>query len=188
MGASKAGLDFGGQPLLRRIVGIVGRAADPVVVSAAADQDLPQLEPGVSVIRDSLPDRGPLQGLADSLAVVRDHCDAVFVCTCDAPFLTPAYIRRLAELLGPHDASVPVSGDSRQPLSAVYRARAADTIDRLLASDRLSMMGFIDELDVRLVAPDAWVDLKLRFDPLRNLNTPEQYGQALREFRIANGG
>jgi molybdopterin-guanine dinucleotide biosynthesis protein A len=64
----------------------------------------------------------------------------------------------------------------------------ADTIDRLLASDRLSMMGFIDELGVRLVKPDAWADLKLHFDPLRNLNTPEQYRRALDDFRIANGG
>ena len=80
MGTAKAWLDFDGQPLLQRVVSAVGRAANPVVVSAAAEQDLPELAPQVQVVRDTVPDAGPLQGLADALAALGHRCDAVFVC------------------------------------------------------------------------------------------------------------
>jgi len=186
MGRSKPLLDFGGESLLRRVVRIVSQAADPVVVSAAADQDLPGLDPAVLVVRDSVPDRGPLQGLAEGLAAVGSRCHAAFVCTCDAPFTTPAYIRRLGELLGRHDAVMPLSGDRRHPLSAVYRVGVAAQAGRLLERDGRRMTELLDMIDVRFVTPDAWGDLGLDLDPLRNLNTPEDYRQALDEFRAAS--
>lgn len=186
MGRSKALLDFGGESLLQRVVRLVSQAAHPVVVSAAADQDLPGLDPGVLVVRDSVPDRGPLQGLADGLAAVGGGCHAAFVCTCDAPFIAPAYVRRLAELLGRHDAVVPLSGERRHTLSAVYRISVAVQAGRLLERGGRRMRELLDMIDVRFVTPDAWADLDLDFDALRNVNTPEEYRQALDEFKAAH--
>ena len=185
MGTAKALLDFAGEPLLLRVIRIVAQAADPVVVSAAADQELPALDPGVLLVRDSLPGCGPLQGLADGLAVVGDRCDAVFVCTCDAPFVVPAYVSRLGELLGSHDAVVPSVGGRRHPLSAVYRVGVAAAAVRLLGHQDRRMGLFLDAIDVRLVTPRAWAELDLDFDPLRNINTPDEYRMAVAEFTRA---
>ncbi|MCP4248366.1 MAG: molybdenum cofactor guanylyltransferase [bacterium] len=185
MGRAKALLDFGGQPLLTRIVGVVGQAADPVVVSCAGDQHLPPLPDRVILVPDSVPDRGPLQGLADGLARLDATCEAAFVCACDAPFVTVAYINRLADLLGKRDAVVATVGDRSYPLSAMCRVGVAAKIAHLLAGGRRRMNALLDETDVRRVAPAAWADLALQFDPLRNLNTPEEYDRAVRDLRAS---
>src|SRR5262245_18679637 len=89
MGQPKAWLPFAGEPLLARVVRLVGEAASPVVVVAAAGQELPPLLADVEIVRDPEPDRGPLQGLAAGLAALRGRAAAAFVTSCDAPFLRP---------------------------------------------------------------------------------------------------
>lgn len=183
MGASKAWLDFDGRPLLERVVGVVTQAADPVVVSAAPGQDLPRLDPRVSVVRDTVAGAGPLQGLADALAAIGDRCQVVFTCGCDAPFVTPAYIGRLAELLGDHEAAAPVIDGYRQPLSAVYRVGVLSTVTRLLAEGRGSMMGLLDFLDFRPVTADELAEVDPHLDAVRSINTPAEYRRAVEDFR-----
>ena len=65
MGTPKAALEWHGSTLLRRVVGIVGRAVDgPVIVVRAPDQELPSLPADVEIAEDAREGRGPLQGLA----------------------------------------------------------------------------------------------------------------------------
>ncbi len=183
MGASKAWLDFGGQPLLRHVVESVGPVAEVMVVSAAQGQELPALPPDVLVVRDSVASAGPLQGLADALTAVADRCDAVFVCGCDAPFVTPAYIERLAELLNEHDAAVPVLAGCLQPLSAVYRVGVAKAVAEQLARGQRSMMGLLEAIDVRPVQPEEWTDVDPWLEATRSFNTPGEYRLALENWR-----
>ena len=186
MGTSKAWLDFDGLPLLVRVVNAVAGAVDPLVVSAAAGQVLPELGAGVRVVRDSVADAGPLQGLADGLAAIEDCCTAAFVCGCDAPFVTAAYVERLAKLLGDCDAVVPVTDGRRQPLSAVYRVSVLTQARELLAADRRSMMDLLEAIDVRTVGPDELFDVDPGLNAVRNLNTAGEYRRALKDWRLRN--
>ena len=71
MGTPKAALEWHGSTLLRRVTGIVARAAGgPVVVVRAPGQELPALPRGVEIAEDAREGRGPLQGLAAGLAAV----------------------------------------------------------------------------------------------------------------------
>ena len=47
-----------------------GRSAKPIVVVAAAGQELPELPGDVAIVRDPIAGRGPLQGLAAGLAAL----------------------------------------------------------------------------------------------------------------------
>ncbi|HVY44942.1 MAG TPA: NTP transferase domain-containing protein, partial [Minicystis sp.] len=89
MGRPKAWLDFGGEPLLTRVVRRLSAACTPVVVVAAADQELPPLGPDVRVARDAVVGRGPLVGIAGGLAALGADADAAFVSSTDAPFVEP---------------------------------------------------------------------------------------------------
>jgi molybdopterin-guanine dinucleotide biosynthesis protein A len=182
MGRPKAWLPFGGELLLPRVVRLLGEAVHPIVVVAAPDQDLPPLPAAVAVVRDAVKGRGPLQGLAAGLAVLRGRADAAYVSACDVPFLRPAFVRRLIDLLGDHAACVPRVGGYHHPLAAVYRLEVADAVARLLAEDRLRASDLFETVPTRTVEAAELAEVDPDLQTLRNLNTPEEYEAAQREL------
>ena len=188
MGRPKAWLPFGGELLLPRVIRLLCEAVDPVIVVAAPGQDVPPLPGGVALVRDEVEGRGPLQGLAAGLKALRGRADAAYLSACDAPFLRPAFVRRLIEFMGDAVVSVPRVGNYHHPLAAVYRVEAAEAVDRLLAEDRLSASLLFDVVPTRVVEAAELADVDSTFQTLRNLNTPEEYEAALRDLVEPGGG
>jgi molybdopterin-guanine dinucleotide biosynthesis protein A len=197
MGSPKAWLDFGGEPLLARVVRTVRRACDPVIVVAAPGQDVPPLPPDVAIARDPLEGRGPLQGIAAGLHALLESpggseaVDAAFVSSTDAPFLEPALIARLAALRGDeHDIAVPNMGDYFHPLTAIYACACLPHINALLAADRLRPFFLFERVrtvlcDAAMLLADsdlATADPALR--SLENINTPDDYARALQSLGL----
>lgn len=200
MGSPKAWLDFGGEPLLARVVRTVRRACAPVIVVAAPGQDVPPLPPDVAIARDPLEGRGPLQGIAAGLHALLETAggsegvEAAFVSTTDAPFLEPALIARLAALRGgDHDIAVPNMGDHFHPLTAIYACTCLPHIEALLAADRLRPFFLFERVRtvlcnaaMLLADPDlATADPGLR--SFENLNTPDDYERALQSLGVRVG-
>ena len=94
MGTSKALLPFGPETMLQRVVRLLGRVVTPIVVVAAADQELPELPADVIVTRDEREGRGPLEGLRAGLKALTDAVDAAYVTSCDVPLLVPGFVGR----------------------------------------------------------------------------------------------
>ena len=123
MGRAKAWLPFGPELMLQRVVRLIGTVAGPIVVVAAPGQDVPELPPEVSIVRDEISGRGPLQGLAAGFAAFGDSVDLVYATGTDVPFLEPKWITRLSDLIGDADLAIPSIGDYYHPLAALYRPR-----------------------------------------------------------------
>jgi molybdopterin-guanine dinucleotide biosynthesis protein A len=183
MGRSKAWLPFGGEVMLARVVRLLGEVVAPAIVVAGPGQDVPPLPAGVEVVRDPEPDRGPLQGLAAGLEAMRGRAEAAYLSSCDVPFLRPAFVRRLIDLLGDHWACVPRVEGFLHPLAAVYRLEVAAVAARLLSEDRLRPTFLFDLVPTRVVSAEEVAAVDPSFESLRNLNTPEQYQEALVLYR-----
>jgi molybdopterin-guanine dinucleotide biosynthesis protein A len=181
MGRPKAWLPFAGEVMLPRVVRLLGEAVSPIVVVAAPDQDLPPLPDEIAVVRDEEKGRGPLQGLAAGLGALRGKADAAYLSSCDVPFLRPAFVHRLIDLLGEHAICVPRVGDYHHPLAAVYRIDVIDAVNHLLAENRLRPFFLFESVATRVVEAAEMADVDPTFQTLRNLNTPEDYEAALRE-------
>lgn len=180
MGRPKAWLPFGPEVMLQRVVRLVGEAASPIVVVAAEGQDLPTLPDGVLIAHDSIAARGPLQGIAAGLAALPDSVELAYATATDVPFLRPAWIARLRDLIGEHDLAIPFAGGYHHPLAALYRrASALPAVLALLREDRLRPMFLMDALRTRVIEPDEMRDADPDLGTLRNLNTPEDYRLAL---------
>jgi molybdopterin-guanine dinucleotide biosynthesis protein A len=185
MGRPKAWLPFGDELMLPRVVRRVGEAVAPLLVVAAPGQDVPPLPGKVRVVRDERQGRGPLQGLAAGLEALRGVADAAYVSSCDVPFLQPAFVRRLIELLGEHAVCVPHVDGYHHSLAAVYRLEVAAAVDRLLAEDRLRPFFLFQAVPTRVVEASELADVDPTLQTLRNLNTPEEYEQAMSELSAA---
>ncbi len=195
MGRPKAWLPFGAELLLPRVVRLLREVVEPVVVVAAPDQDVPALPAEVQIVRDEEKGRGPLEGLAAGLHALSHpsprsprsppspSCrvvEAAYVSSCDVPFLRPAFVHRMIELLGDHAIAVPKVGEFHHPLAAVYRLAVLDKVEELLQSNRLRPFFLFEAVPTRIVEPHELADVDAEFQSLRNLNTPEDYEAALR--------
>jgi molybdopterin-guanine dinucleotide biosynthesis protein A len=181
MGAAKLALPFGPETMLARIVRLLGEACRPIVVVAAPGQELPALADELIVARDRSEGRGPLDGLLAGLKALPADVEAAYVTACDVPFLAPAFVRRMFELLGDHAIAVPVSSGFHHPLSAVYRPTLVAVIEALLAADRLRPAYLFDTVSTRHVEPKELVDVDPQLATLQNLNHPHEYLAALRQ-------
>lgn len=179
MGRPKAWLPFGDEIMLPRVVRLLRQAVEPVVVVAAPDQDLPPLPTEVTEVRDGERGRGPLQGLAAGLPALEGRAEAAYVSSCDVPFLQPAWVRRLSDLLGDHAICVPKVGDFHHSLAAIYRVSVLPIIRHLLAENRLRPFFLFEAVPTRVVTAEELAGVDPHFLSLRNLNTPAEYEAAL---------
>lgn len=186
MGRPKLSLPFGDETMLARVARRLGEAVAPIVVVAAAGQEVPPLPESVRVARDRRDDRGPLEGLAVGLGVLRDQADAAFVTTCDVPLLVPALVRKMIDLAARREADVlmPHVDGFDQPLSAVYRTSVLPHVERLLADGQLRPAYLFDAVPTRRVAADELTGVDPELDSLLNVNRPEDYETALRRAGI----
>jgi molybdopterin-guanine dinucleotide biosynthesis protein A len=192
MGRPKAALPFGDELLLQRVVRLLREAVEPVIVVAAPDQEVPPLPPEVRIVRDEEKGRGPLQGLAAGLDRLQASngtlAEAAYVTSCDVPFLRPAFVRRMIELLADNWIAVPKVGEFHHPLAAVYRLAVLDKVKQLLQENRLRPFFLFESVPTRIVEAGELADVDPDYQTLRNLNTPEEYKTALREASGVVGG
>ena len=181
MGQPKAWLPIAGELMLPRVVRILREGTAPIVVVAAPAQDLPALPDEVQIVRDEAEGRGPLQGLAAGLAALVGRADAAFASGCDVPFLRPAFVKRMIELLGPHQICVPLVDGYHHPLAAVYRIDVLEAVRKLLSENRLRPVFLFDAVPTRVVSADELRDVDPTCESLRNLNTPADYDRAVRD-------
>lgn len=180
MGRSKAWLPFDDELMLQRVVRIVQQAVSPTFVVAAPGQDLPFLPKTVKVVCDANEERGPLQGLATGLAAIESQCDAVFLSSCDVPFLKPDFVRFVVDQLRDNLIAVPLADGLTHPLTAAYRVGVLPIILELLASNTFRMSSLFERCRTRFVLSEQLMPIDPSLRSLWNLNTPDDYDSALR--------
>lgn len=186
MGTPKAALEWHGSTLLRRVVGIVGRAVDgPVIVVRAPDQELPSLPADVEIAEDAREGRGPLQGLQAGLAAARAHAPVAYASSTDVPLLHPRFVRRVVAAVDEAtDVALPQVHGFPQPLAAAYRTELVEIVARLVAEDRMRPAFLFEacrttRLDANALLGDpALAALDPELDSVLNLNEPADYEAA----------
>lgn len=189
MGQEKYRLSFAGETLLQRICRIVQPEVSRILVVAAVDQEIPQLESNIQVLQDDIPDAGPLAGIAQALTYLqtsRDSPVAAFVTSCDVPLLKPELIRLLRnQLTEEFDAVVVRDSHFAYPLCAIYRSTAAVTAVRLITSGQHRATGLSENLRTRWVPLELIRTVDQNLESLLNCNTPEDYEKVVQLFGSA---
>ena len=172
MGEDKALLKIGGTTLLRRAISLVRAAGGrPCVVGrerpAAQVAGVRQID---EVRESGRPAAGPLVGLRWGLA--SGGTRHTFALACDLPLLSADLVRYLVNETARFDAVVPRSGGKLHVLAAAYTTECLPAIDRCLASGRLAVHQFLEEVRTRIVEEED-IDRFGSPDMLANVNTPD---------------
>jgi molybdopterin-guanine dinucleotide biosynthesis protein A len=185
MGRPKASLDFGGVPMLARIVSeLKRRFAEIVVVAAPESEDLFQIDiPGIKTIRDETAFRGPSDAIRRGLDAVTN--EIAFACSCDLPLLDAGVAAAIVAMLGDFDAVIPIVGEKLQPLHAAYRKRCADALAALATRGESRLIAIADAVNTRRISENDLLDLDPELRSFFNLNTLDDYQRALKIAGLA---
>lgn len=181
MGRSKAGLELEGIPMLVRTAMLVES------VSGAAPRVIGEPKGagshGLTVIGDDRPGAGPLGGIATALRAANAPWNLIVA--CDLPYLTKPWLEFLVAraLASRADAVVPTTTRGMEPLCAVYHKRCEGAIEAALERGVRKVQDGLMELLVELIDPFEWKEFDSEGMLFKNMNTPEDYEEAVRWFR-----
>lgn len=177
MGRDKALLSFGKSTILQTI----SEALQPLVHRIRVIGRGPVTGLALGAIegqRDLRPGLGPLSGIHAALASA--SAEVVLVAGCDYPFVTTSFLEGLLKELTPEiDAVIPCPGGIPVAVCGVYRVRCLGHLESRLDARELSAGDFalslrsrrLDETELRALDPSG--------RSLFNVNTPEDYAEAL---------
>jgi molybdopterin-guanine dinucleotide biosynthesis protein A len=186
MGQPKAALDFGGMPLLTRIVIELKWWFDEIVIVAAPQSEgQPRIDvPGLKIVHDETAFAGPLDALRRGLNAL-DHSIA-FACSCDLPMLNSDVAADLVAMLDDFDAVMPEVGGKLQPLHAVYRKECANSIAALEERGEKRLTANANAINARKVGEEELRAIDPQLSSFFNVNTPEDYQLALKMARLSS--
>ncbi len=167
-GSDKLAADVAGLPLLHRAVLAVAPESVEVIVALGSSAPAPELPPipvPLRLVRDALPDAGPLAGLVAGLDEASEAL--VLVVAGDMPslrleLLTGLLERAMAPTASAGQAVVLADGEGWRPLPCVLLREAALPLAReMVLSDERSLRGLLRALEPDVVAQATW----RRWDP-----------------------
>lgn len=185
MGRSKAMLDFGGEPLIARVVRQLRRRFDDIVIVAAPEsvEHLDIAADAVKIICDETAFQGPADALRRGLLTVGN--EIAFACSCDLPLLNADVAAALCAMLENFDAVIPEIAGRLQPLHAVYRTACVDALEAMAARGEKRLVAIADAVKTRRVAEPELRAIDPELRSFLNVNTPDDYALALRLAGIA---
>jgi molybdopterin-guanine dinucleotide biosynthesis protein A len=178
MGRDKAALILNGRSFAEHAAEALAQIAGRVNLVGAKDVDSLR----IGNVPDVYKEWGALGGLHAALAACRAPWAAVVA--CDLPFVTGELLERLAALREGFDAVAPLQEDGRiQPLCSLYRTEACRERARLLIEEgERRPRSLLQKVRARVVAWEEIAELEGAELFFQNVNTPEDYDEALEAF------
>jgi molybdenum cofactor guanylyltransferase len=181
MGRSKAALRLGGLPMLLRTARLMESAcgaAGATVIGNLNGAD----SCGLTVIPDEWPGAGPLGAIATALRASEEPWNLIVA--CDLPYLTRPWLEFLVRraLVSQADAVVPTNTHGAEPLCAVYHKRCEAAIRAALERGVRKVTDGLNDVLVELIDPFEWKAFDSDGLLFKNMNTPEDYEEAVRWF------
>jgi molybdopterin-guanine dinucleotide biosynthesis protein A len=168
MGTDKSTLLFRGRPLWQIQLELL-RKLDPTETFVSARTDPVWRPADVQFVGDDPPSRGPLSGLAASLAQTRSrHLLALAI---DMPFMSEKYLTFVCSQIEPCRGAIAKIDDRFEPLAAIYPREVFANVRSALSGEDFSLQ----TLTGRLVAAGKLRVILVRSHErklFRNLNAP----------------
>jgi len=185
-GQDKALVEFGGKPMLARMVELLrGAAKEAKVVAVRGKYEAF----GVEIVEDRWPGEGPLGGIITALedaAGSAARAEWNLILSCDMPFLTREWLEYMATRAARSAAQVilPHSTGGPEPLCACWRTDAAETLRAAFERGIRKVTDGVALLRSEVLDEAEWK----RFDSAGrlfwNMNTQADYEEASRGFKM----
>jgi len=182
MGRPKHLLEIGGRTFLECCITALAGVVDQVIVSIAARQELPVLDPTILIIKDRHPEGGPLSGMSAALSAA--NARHVAVLSCDAPLVQPGVLTLLFDAIGTNEAALPIACGREQYFPGIYDQKIGEFAHRLLERNEHRMSALVAACKRYMVLESQIFSVDPNLDSFFNVNSPEDYESLVR--RVEN--
>jgi molybdopterin-guanine dinucleotide biosynthesis protein A len=171
-------MPLGGQPLIVHALALAKSVTDKVKIVG----DPEKFASFGKVVLDIYAARGPLGGI--HAALLNSETDYNFFLGVDIPFVEPSFLSLLVSEAQTSGATVtlPTAGGYLQTLCAVYRKEFLKPAEAALAAGRNKVDALFSGISVRIMDEQEILRAGFNTSMFRNLNTPEEWEAAKREF------
>lgn len=184
MGFDKQTITINGVRLIERIVETLKTEFREVIV--VTDRFDLYNERQFLLVKDVIPDKGPLGGIYSGL--LNSTSDYVYVTACDMPFLNIEYIQYMDKILKGNDsfqACVARKGKWIEPLNAFFKKDIVLALGEYLQKDRTSIHAFLENVNcfyleeaiVKEFSPD-W-SMFFSINTLEDMNTFDGFEESI---------
>ncbi len=173
MGHDKTQINYHGKPQLAHAVGLLESNLLNTYVSLAENQDIDQYQ----VIQDKFVDLGVFGAICS--AFMKDPNKAWLALATDLPFVNDILIKELLKRRNPSKVATAVKGKSKEfvePIITIYEPKAYPILLSYLSQGYSCPRKALINSDVEVIEVDD--------DLIRNVNTPEEYQEALKEIAL----
>ena len=179
MGTDKAFVTLDGRTLLGHALELA-RSVTPDVRIVGDPAKFARFAP---VIEDVFPECGPLAGIHAALR--SSQTDLNLILAVDVPFVSTEFLQYLisrARSTAAATVTVVRASGGRQPVCAVYRRDFADAAEEALAAGRYKIDPLFATQRTLVIDEDEMKSAGFSPNMFRNLNTPEELDEAIREI------
>jgi molybdenum cofactor guanylyltransferase len=150
-------------------------------VYVVTDQPDRYLDIGIRSITDSVPDCGPMAGLAASLKHRRQHLGEgwVLLNSCDQVAWKACWFQQLVESFAPKDVAVVFCIDDLQPIPGLYHTLILPFVERAIDDHQLSIKRLLSNM------PDKVCAIVSEDNPRSaSFNDPEELKALLSKYTV----
>jgi molybdenum cofactor guanylyltransferase len=178
MGRDKAFLDLGGRSVVERMLALARSVSEDVAIVG----EPAKFASFAPVVPDIYSDHGPLGGIHAALS--RSIAQLNLMLAVDLPFVNSGFLDYLISRAEESGAvvTVPFVASRYQPLCAVYRRTFAAVAEAALAAGKNKIDALFSQVPLRVINDEELSQAGFNAGMFRNVNTPEEWGQAKHEL------
>ena len=172
-GKCKAFIQLNDKSFLNIITSVLEQIFNEIIIVTNNPSDFTAFINKYSIITDKIKDVGPLGGINSALY----HCsaEAIFVVSCDMPYLNKELIEKQIEFYNKSDcdALIPRIGSFIEPLHSIYKKTTFDILQSFINETQdYSIRNFLKLINVQYMEIE---DNKLNRQAFTNINTHEDF-------------
>lgn len=172
MGQDKGLIDLLGKPMIKHLLDRVSILNLPIKI-VAHNEDYKQF--GFPVIKDIIPEKGPIGGLFTALSDAVSRY--VLLMSCDMPFLRLEFINALIEQKKDNTIVISELHNKILPFPGIYPVNLLQVIQLHLQNDRLKFQKFIlNSAHMRLKLEEGYQN---HLEIFQNINSPQDREKAM---------
>jgi len=175
MGRPKAFLPYGGRTMVEHLINRFGQLFDEVFLVANEPDAFSQMT--VDVVKDILPNRGPVCGILSGLLVAKH--DHVFVAACDMPLVDKKLVREMSRMRHEHDVVVLGHDGVVEPLLGFYSKSCVKSLEDSLFAGKSAAHEILSGVSASVFDYHKIANSAEPMPAYFNVNTPLDYSELL---------